>query len=93
LSVEELDRYVGEYKVTAGFEPADSLTVWREGDTLMSQLGGSRLTASEVLLEAPDRLFSRHHPFSVIAQFGEDGNVAELYMLEDGYFSMRAERR
>jgi hypothetical protein len=51
------------------------------------------LTASEVLLEAPDRLFSRHHPFSVIAQFGEDGNVAELYMLEDGYFSMRAERR
>jgi CubicO group peptidase (beta-lactamase class C family) len=93
LSVEELDRYVGEYKVTAGFEPADSLTVWREGDTLMSQLGGSRLTASEVLLEAPDRLFSRHHPFSVIAQFGEDGNVAELYMLEDGYFSMQAVRR
>jgi CubicO group peptidase (beta-lactamase class C family) len=93
LTAEELDRYVGDYKVTAGFEPADSLTVWREGDTLMSQLGGSRVTASEVLLEAPDRLFSRHHPFSVVAQFGEDGNVAEFYMLEDGYFEMRAVRR
>ena len=93
LNEEELDRYVGDYKVMAGFEPADSLTVWREGDTLWSQLGGSRLTASEVLLEAPDRLFSRHHPFSVIAQFAEDGNVEELYMLEDGYFSMRAVRR
>ena len=93
LTAEELDRYVGDFKVTAGFEPADSLTVWREGDTLMSQLGGSRVTASEVLLEAPDRLFSRQHPFSVVAQFGEDARVAELYMLEDGYFSMRAVRR
>jgi CubicO group peptidase (beta-lactamase class C family) len=93
LAQHELDRYVGNYQVVAGFEPADKLTVWREGDTLWSQLGGSRVEASEVLLEAPDRLFSRHHPFSVIAQFGEDGNVAELYMLEDGYFSMRAVRR
>lgn len=93
LSEKELDRYVGDYKVTEGFEPADSLTVWREGDMLWSQLGGARLSASPVLLEVPDRLFSRHHPFSVIAQFGEDGNVAELYMLEDGYFSMRAVRR
>ena len=93
LSEKELDCYAGEYEVVAGFEPADSLTVWREGDALWSQLGGSRVTASEVLLEAPDRLFSRQHPFSVIAQFGEDGNVAELYMLEDGYFSMRAVRR
>ena len=92
LTGEELDRYVGDYDVTQGFEPADSLTVWREGDELWSQLGGARVSASPVLLEAPDRLFSRHHPFSVIAQFGEDGNVAEFYMLEDGYFSMRAVR-
>jgi CubicO group peptidase (beta-lactamase class C family) len=89
----ELDRYVGDYQVVAGFEPADSLTVWREDETLYSQLGGSRVTASEVLLEAPDRLFSRHHPFSVVAQFGDDGMVSELYMLEDGYFSMQAVRR
>jgi CubicO group peptidase (beta-lactamase class C family) len=93
LGTRELDRYVGNYQVVAGFEPADTLTVWREDETLYSQLGGSRVTASEVMLEAPDRLFSRHHPFSVVAQFGDDGMVSELYMLEDGYFSMKAVRR
>lgn len=93
LTAGELDRYVGDYKVVSGFEPADSVVVWRDGDTLYSRLGGARMPPTEVLLEAPDRLFSRQHPFSTVAQFDADGNVSELYMLEDGYFSMKAVRR
>ena len=90
LPCDELERYIGEYRIVSGYEPGDRLSIWREGEALMGQM--SPLPALPILFASKTRLFSTVYPYETEVAFNCDGFAHELTIMEDDIPIIRAVR-
>lgn len=91
LTEDELQRYVGAYRITSGME-MPLLRVWTEGGRLFNAIDGIRFGEQEAFCDTDGVLFNQTGPFETRPEFGPDGRVASLTVREGDVIILRAER-
>jgi CubicO group peptidase (beta-lactamase class C family) len=90
MAPDDLDRYVGEYKIISGYEPGDKVVVWRENGTLMGRM--EPLPAIPIYFESATELFSAANPYGMHVDFSGDGKASGITVMEDGVPIIRTAR-
>ena len=91
LTAEELDRYVGTFRITSGIE-MPHLVVWTEGGRLFNAIEGMRFGVQEAFCDTDGVLFNQTGPFESHPTFGADGRVESIVVREGDVVVLRAER-
>ena len=92
LSPAEMERFVGTYAIVSGVD-APHLKMWIDDGKLYSELAGMRGGAREVRMGADGRGFNGTTPSESIYEYGPDGRVASISVVESGVTEIiRAER-
>lgn len=91
LTTEELDRYVGTFRITSGIE-MPHLVVWTEGGRLFNAIEGMRFGVQEAFCDTDGVLFNQTGPFESHPTFGADGRVESIVVREGDVVVLRAER-
>ncbi len=91
FAADELDRYVGDYRIQLGIE-LPALRVWAEDGRLYQEIPGLRFGVQEVFRDTDGVLFSQSGPFEARTADGPDGRVHELHVFEGDVEIIRAVR-
>ena len=91
LTDEELQQYVGTYRIVSGME-MPLLRVWTEGGRLFNAIDGIRFGEQEAFCDTDGVLFNQTGPFETRPEFGADGRVQRLEVREGDVVILRAER-
>ena len=91
LSDDEMQRYVGSYRIKIGIE-LPFIEVWVEDGRLLSQVPGLRFGVQETFCDEHGVLFQQTGPFETYVEFGPDGRAQELAVREGAVEFIRAER-
>ena len=91
LTPEELQRYVGNYRIVSGME-MPLLRVWTEDGRLFNAIDGIRFGEQEAFCDTDGVLFNQTGPFETRPDFGPDGRVVGLTVREGDVIILRAER-
>ena len=91
LSADEMERYVGAFRITSGIE-MPLLRVWVEDGRLYNAIDGMRFGTQEVYCDTDGVLFNQTGPFETRTTFGADGRVDTLVVQEGDVVVLRAER-
>ena len=91
LSQDEMERYVGSFRIVSGIE-MPYLRTWIEDGRLLSQVPGLRFGVQETFCDTDGVLFNQTGPFETRAVFGDDGRVQELVVSEGQVQVLRAVR-
>lgn len=91
LTDDELQRYVGTYRIVSGME-MPLLRVWTEHGKLYNAIDGIRFGEQETFCDTDGVLFSQTGPFESRPEFGEDGRVHRITVQEGDVVILRAER-
>lgn len=91
LTGEQLQRYVGEYRIVAGIE-LPRLRVWTEGGRLFNEVPGLRFGVQEAFCDDTGVLFSQTGPFETHVEFGPDGRATTLTVCEGDVTVLQAVR-
>jgi hypothetical protein len=90
LPPDQLERYVGDYKIVFGYEPGDKIRVWLDDGRLMGQL--KPLPAAPILFDSASELFSLANPYGIHVDFANDGKASVLTVMDDHVAMIKAVR-
>ena len=91
LSADEMQRYVGGYRIVSGVE-MPLLRVWVDSGHLYSAIDGMRFGVQETFCDTDGVLFNQTGPFETRVTFDELGRANELVVSEGHVEIMRAVR-
>ncbi len=91
LTEDELQRYVGAYRIVSGIE-MPLLRVWVEQGTLFNAIDGMRFGVQEVYCDTDGVLFNQTGPFETHVTFDDRGRAVELVVMEGSVQILRAVR-